>query len=343
MISRKTERVECPTCGCGRGRRHISAPDLLSPERTEWRFARCCGCGFIYLNPRPTREDIARYYPETRYYSFAEEAHYKPPSEGTLKRALRDFILHEHLGYPQLGPADNLPRAGSALGRSLWRWLTLPLASRFSYALPWREGGRLLDVGCGSGESLAVQRELGWQVKGIEISPQAVRFGRERLGLDIFEGTIEDAQFAEESFDLISFNHSLEHMHDPAAALKRAHALLRKGGMLRVGVPNGDALGAGLWGRCWRGYDPPRHLSVFTYGALAALLRQAGFSRVRPAPPRGAHRAFLVSLETFLREKAGLNLPLRAWRTFSAAFGLLYRLVIPGRWRDHLLMIAEKR
>src|SRR5437762_10609374 len=66
---------------------------------------------------------------------------------------------------------------------------------------PYRGGGRLLDVGCAYGWLLRHAQDRGWTCTGVELSQDAVRFAR-GLGLDVRQGTLEDAAFAAGSFDL---------------------------------------------------------------------------------------------------------------------------------------------
>lgn len=75
--------------------------------------------------------------------------------------------------------------------------------------------GRLLDVGCGSGEFLAQMRELGWDVFGVEPDPQAARVAREQFGLTVWPGALAEASFPDGFFDAVTLNHVIEHVADP--------------------------------------------------------------------------------------------------------------------------------
>src|ERR1051326_8662952 len=70
--------------------------------------------------------------------------------------------------------------------------------------------GRLLDIGCAIGTELAVGKERGWIVTGIELAESSVRIGRE-AGFDIRSVPLIETRFATGSFDLITMNHVLEH------------------------------------------------------------------------------------------------------------------------------------
>jgi SAM-dependent methyltransferase len=73
-------------------------------------------------------------------------------------------------------------------------------------------------------------------------------------------------------------HHVLEHVHDPRAALAWCRRVLRPDGLLSIAVPNPAGLGHRVFGACWRGLEPPRHLSLFEASALRALLAEAGFA-----------------------------------------------------------------
>ncbi len=128
--------------------------------------------------------------------------------------------------------------------------------------------GRLLDIGCQKGEFMHWMRERGWQVQGVEFSDRAPNL----FGLPIFRGRLEEAQFAPESFDLITLWAVLEHMHDPVDTLRRVAALLRRQGRAFVLVPNFRSLPA----RIMRHDDVPRHLVMFTPRTLARAAAVAG-------------------------------------------------------------------
>jgi SAM-dependent methyltransferase len=144
-----------------------------------------------------------------------------------------------------------------------------------------RDGsGMILDVGCGRGDLASNFARAGWHSCGLDISPAAVRAARE-VGVDAYVGTIEEARWDDGTFDLVIMSHSLEHMPDPAQAVKRAHALLKVGGTLVVAVPNWESWQRYRFGATWTPLDVPRHLTHFSPHALHLAARQAGFQRGR--------------------------------------------------------------
>lgn len=151
-------------------------------------------------------------------------------------------------------------------------------------SFPYREiarmpRGRLLDVGCGVGTLAASFHRHGWQVAGVEPSPEACRVAAGE-GVEVHCGVIENAPWEGGSFDAVIFNHSFEHVPDPLGSLKRAHGLLRPGGLLGLTVPNFANWQRRRFGADWFQLDLPRHLQHFEPSSLAYVARRAGFDVV---------------------------------------------------------------
>ena len=100
--------------------------------------------------------------------------------------------------------------------------------------------GRLLDMGCGLGFFLhAMAPYATWEAYGCEISPVAVRYARETLGLtNVICSRLEEADVPQSSFDLITMWDVIDHIPRPDPLLRRCHALLREGGICFMRTPN---------------------------------------------------------------------------------------------------------
>jgi SAM-dependent methyltransferase len=140
--------------------------------------------------------------------------------------------------------------------------------------------GRLLDAGAGRGRFVAAAAAAGYDARGIEPAP-ARATAAAAAGAAVSVATIEDASVEDGSLDAISLWHVLEHVEDPAAALRRACGWLRPGGAAVIGVPNLASLQARLGGRRWFHLDLPRHRTHFTPAGLEAVARAAGLEPVR--------------------------------------------------------------
>lgn len=98
--------------------------------------------------------------------------------------------------------------------------------------------GDLLDIGTGIGQFLAVARHNFSTLTGTEISASAAQIARDLYGLDVINDALEHIDFGESRFDIVTLFHVLEHVHDPAAVVKKCHDLLRDNGILLIAVPN---------------------------------------------------------------------------------------------------------
>ncbi|MGB7581908.1 MAG: class I SAM-dependent methyltransferase [Sedimentisphaerales bacterium] len=139
----------------------------------------------------------------------------------------------------------------------------------------------VLDIGCGNGEFLnRVRQFCRCRVSGVDTSENAVLCAKKQCGLDVFRGEITAAPFEEKSFDLITAWSCIEHMNNPAQAVKKIFALCKPGGFLFIKTPNYDSFAAKLFKDKWYHLDCPRHLYIFSPAAITALLEKSGFEAV---------------------------------------------------------------
>ncbi|MQA75261.1 MAG: methyltransferase domain-containing protein [Solirubrobacterales bacterium] len=137
-------------------------------------------------------------------------------------------------------------------------------------------GGRVLEVGAGDGHLVARMRAAGLDAWGIDPSPAACA-AAERVGIEVRNAGVVEAEIEPASQDGVVLWHSLEHVDDPAGAIARIGGWLRPGGTLVVAVPNIGGLQARIGGDRWFHQDVPRHRTHFTPAGITALLERAGF------------------------------------------------------------------
>jgi SAM-dependent methyltransferase len=147
--------------------------------------------------------------------------------------------------------------------------------------------GRLLEVGASWGHSLALARERGWDVAGVELSPRAAAYAREHFALTVFNCNLADAPLAAASFDAVIMWHVLEHVRNPKEELVRLATLLKPGGVLGLRVPNIASFGARVAGQWWPWMCPPAHLWFFSAATLPRLLSSCGFEVTEVKTLRG--------------------------------------------------------
>ncbi|MBT6047484.1 MAG: class I SAM-dependent methyltransferase [Candidatus Scalindua sp.] len=140
-----------------------------------------------------------------------------------------------------------------------------------------RAGSRkLLEIGCAFGYFLGKAKDC-FDVSGVELSDYAAKYAREQLGLNVIKGSIEEASFAESSFDVVVMWDVIEHIPSPVLALKEINRVLRSGGLLALSTPDISSLISRIQGKSWRLYDPPYHLNYFSRKTICKLLESTGF------------------------------------------------------------------
>jgi demethylmenaquinone methyltransferase/2-methoxy-6-polyprenyl-1,4-benzoquinol methylase len=141
--------------------------------------------------------------------------------------------------FAPLGPSYDRVGATLSLGQDP-RWRRF-LVSR----LP-RDGGHVLDVATGTGLVAAELLGRGFEVTGVDRSPDMLAHARERFGprIELVETSAEDLPFGDESFDHLTVTYLLRYVDDPAATLVELARVVRPGGVvasLEFGVPTGPA------------------------------------------------------------------------------------------------------
>lgn len=257
------ESANCVLCGGSSNHPVLEADDSLFGCPGLFRLVRCDGCGHYFLNPRPTPDTIGRFYPDD----------YAPHAEQAADARAVESSVPETAGPATPWYLSSPMRRVPGL-RRLYYWLS---DSR-SEIIPHIDSDRprALEVGCGSGRFLQKLRESGWDVTGIEPAERPARRCRER-GLHVHTGTLESVHLDSASFDAVFAWMVVEHLHDPAAALREMRRLLKPDGKLMFSVPNFACWEPRVFGRNWFSLQLPTHLHQFTPRTLRRLARQNGF------------------------------------------------------------------
>jgi SAM-dependent methyltransferase len=279
-------------------------------------------CGAWYLDPVPDEADLPLLY--RRYYTHDNVRGTGDVLGAGFPRRARLAHLARAFGYTQTPASSYWPAHLLALVPGRREHLEMTL---LELRAEWR--GPLLDVGCGTGETLRLMRDLGWEAEGIDLDPRAVDVAR-AAGLNAQIGTLETISLAERHFAAVTSNHVLEHVPDPGRFLRRSLQLTRPGGRLALITPNAASLGHRLFAGRWRGLEPPRHLQLFTRASLERATREAGWEEVRVKS--SARLAAVIVRETMRPETAGLATSHQAGavvRLAAGAFQVVERALLP--------------
>ena len=252
---------QCRVCGAAEISRALDCRERMFGLDGHFTYTLCAACGSLSQSAQDF--DMAKYYPP-QYYSFAGGGNY------SLKTKAACFV--GRLLPPSLGA----------------------VAERFSYSLgqvarvraeiaDWlgsdRRAPRLLDVGCGSGSGSLRYHYAGCRVEGLDPyyhGKDPAEFIVHRMQLSELRGT----------YDVITFNHSLEHMASPRPVLENALRLLADDGACVIELPKLPSAAFEEFGEYWFSLDAPRHYFIPSERGMTELAQSVGFKRVRVADQR---------------------------------------------------------
>ncbi|WP_190810404.1 class I SAM-dependent methyltransferase [Flagellimonas sp. S3867] len=185
---------------------------------------------------------------------------------------------------------------------------------------------KLLDFGAGTGDFLIESQAKGFKVSGIEPNTRA-RANAANKGIQLFKDTKE---IQNETFDVITLWHVLEHLPNLDSHVKQLNSLLDSEGALVIAVPNYRSYDAKHYGKYWAAYDVPRHLWHFSKTSIIRLFEKQNLEVVAIKPM--IFDAFYVSIlsEKYKGNKLYLinALLIGLWSNFKAYFSKEYSSLI---------------
>ena len=253
--------VPCNACG-GADVRQVLDLGPRPAHNANSRLVRCAACALVFVSPRVERDELERQYVDEAFQAAYFEDLYLPQA-AAIRATFRHLLA--------LARARRAPPA------------------------------RLRDVGFAIGLLADEARALGYEARGHELSPWAVRYARERFGLEVATGPLADLGDASE--DVIALVETIEHLPDPLATLRELARILRPGGLLVLTTPNWSCVDRWCFGRRWDAIAPDGHLYYFDARTLARHLERAGFADLEletrgcRIPPMRWSRACLALVE----------------------------------------------
>jgi len=243
------EAVSCYMCGSTDREHFITAEDDLGGTPGIFRFVRCSRCGLAYQHPRVALEHIGAYY-DDQYI-----AH----------RKKRDWGLLTPLFERAMNKLDRQKDV---------------IVSKYVALDP---GSQVLDVGCAVGTFLArLHDRYGVQATGVDFKD--LTFAPSLRKVNFHCGLFYEAPLADQSFDLVTMWHFLEHDYDPLRSLATSRRVLKPDGRLVIEVPRLDSRTFKWFGDRWPGLQAPQHTVLFDRDSLLRAVRKSGLEVVDYLP-----------------------------------------------------------
>ncbi len=239
--------MSCPVC-----LNPVTAPALVGTdflfESTSKTFTlySCEACRCLFLHPMPDSREIERFYPADYWWNARRSGGLKK-----LESVYRKLALRDHIAF-----------------------ITKAAGNR---------GVDVLDVGCGSGTLLGLLKQRGFRVNGLDFSAEAAAIAKAENGVDVAVGSLEEAHFPAESFDVVTLFHVMEHVTNPRLVLAQVSRVLKPNGVAILQVPNIESWQFKIFGARWYGLDIPRHVIDYSRNSMLKLLADSGFvvNRIR--------------------------------------------------------------
>jgi len=240
------ENTVCALCGSTMSKVEACGHDSqYQTSIVKFCFVECTNCGHIYLNPRPTSEELAFIYPDNYYTKDSRHA-------GFIVSLMKKIVIKRRLAFCKT---------------------------------VFKKNAAILECGCGDCSLLIdIKTRYPWcHVKGVDvsISPEAINNCRS-LNIDLIQENIEDMDFGEEVYDLIIMNQLIEHLHNPVVVIEKMKQALKPGRLISIETPDLDGYDRKIFQKSfWGGYYFPRHMHLFSSASLRELFEKHGFKVLR--------------------------------------------------------------
>lgn len=242
-----TETILCPLCGYKNNVPYAYEKVPFKSLNIRLGINKCLKCSLIYTSPRLNSEGLAILYNEL----------YAAHTVSGIYSTSFDTSSKEYLTFKK------------------YVYKILP------------KGGRILDIGCGTGNFLSqFKYDKQYVVEGVECSEYAGEEA-ESKGIKVHLGDILKLNLPSQRYDCVCLLYVLEHFPEPLVLLKEIHRLLKVDGCCLIAVPNFNYLRLIYMGPISSLFfgkqtylHAEEHLQNFTPKTLSAMVNKAGFSIV---------------------------------------------------------------
>lgn len=240
---------KCPWCNSDKNRQFLKLKDyFLSQE--EFEILECEECKLMFINPCPPADKIGDYYKSEEYLSHNEE-----------KKGIFAKIYN--------------------------KVKKINIKNKFNIAVSGQQSAvsnqNLLDIGCGVGDFLLYAKENGCDITGIEPSEDARKIAEKKLDCKILSPE-ELQNIPDNSFDIVTMWHVLEHVADLKTEIHHLQRILKKDGRLILALPNYKSYDAEYYKDKWAAYDVPRHINHFSQTSIRNIFKETKLQLIDTKP-----------------------------------------------------------
>lgn len=237
-------QVACPSCGAQSFSTYLTVKDHFL-SKEEFRLEHCDSCALVFTNPRPALDRIGDYYKSEEYVSHSSTK--------------KGFV------------------------NKVYNWVrSYTLKKKIDLLNELTNGKQLLDIGAGTGHFLSKAKESGFDVLGLEPDEDARKVAFSENGIELKDLSL--LHNLDQSFDVISMWHVLEHVYNLQEDLTKIVSLVKQDGVLIIAVPNYTSFDARYYREYWAAYDVPRHLYHFSPKSIIPLVESKGMKFEKMLP-----------------------------------------------------------
>ncbi len=179
---------------------------------------------------------------------------------------------------------------------------------------------RVLDIGCGFGETLGYHKERGCDVYGVE-ADENIRRVAEKYGYNVHIGLFTPRNYEADFFDYVTMDQVIEHLSDPIVTLQEIAQVMKPSGSLIISTPNSNGWSSNVFGARWISWHIPYHLQFFSKKSISIAAEKSGFvvektktitnsaylclqwNHIRFRPPEGFTNKFWIPNQKLSRQE----------------------------------------
>lgn len=208
--------------------------------------------GFYQITPTPTADEITKFYADEFY-----TGEYKNFNDSSLEVQINDKEFFE-------SKWEDIYNNFIEIDENI------------------KNGGSILDIGCGWGLALLYFKKKGLDCFGFDPAKEAVDYGCKK-GLTIKHAGLDGMDvFNDKKFNIVTMFNVLEHLADPVNSINQIKNIMMPNGILMIDVPNEfndfQTSGRDVHNLTDWWVAPPNHLNYFSKDSLVELLKSLGFS-----------------------------------------------------------------